>query len=38
MPRSELSAADLRVQAASKNKWKTLMKNPKIMVIAFFAS
>ncbi|KAH9204210.1 quinate permease [Leptodontidium sp. 2 PMI_412] len=34
----ELTAADIRVQAASKNKWKTLMKNPKIMVIAFFAS
>lgn len=38
MARPEIAVADIRVQVASKTKWKTLMKNPKIMVIAFFAS
>ncbi len=32
------SAADERTKIAYKNRWKTLMNNPKILVIALFAS
>lgn len=34
----ELTAADLRTQAAYKNRWTTALHNPQLFVIAFFAS
>jgi hypothetical protein len=33
-----LTSAELRTQAAYKNRWTTLRHNPKIVVIALFAS
>jgi hypothetical protein len=32
------SNRDSRVQAAMKNRWTSLLHNPKLMVIALFAS
>ncbi|KAF5003180.1 hypothetical protein FDECE_10248 [Fusarium decemcellulare] len=37
-PQFELSAADRRTQAAYKNRWMTAFTNPRLLIIAFFAS
>lgn len=33
-----VTSAQIRTQAAYKNRWRTLMSNPKLLIIAFFAS
>lgn len=35
---ASVSSARVRTDAAFKNRWQTLFNNPKILVIAFFAS
>ncbi|CAO2650731.1 Nn.00g020230.m01.CDS01 [Neocucurbitaria sp. VM-36] len=35
---ASVTSAQVRTQAAYKNRWRTLMSNPKLLVIAFFAS
>jgi hypothetical protein len=35
---ASVSSAQIRTQAAYKKRWQTLFNNPKILVIAFFAS
>lgn len=35
---ASVTSARVRTDAAFKNRWQTLFKNPKILIIAFFAS
>jgi hypothetical protein len=35
---ASVTSAVIRTELAYKNRWRTLMHNPKIMLIAFFAS
>ena len=35
---ASVTSADLRTRLAYKNRWKNLLHNPKLLVIAFFAS
>ncbi|KAF2642321.1 quinate permease [Massarina eburnea CBS 473.64] len=35
---ASVTSAQVRTQAAYKNRWRTLIHNPKLLVIAFFAS
>jgi hypothetical protein len=35
---ASVTSAHVRTQLAYKNRWKTLLHNPKILIIAFFAS
>ncbi|KAF2108571.1 quinate permease [Lophiotrema nucula] len=35
---ASVTSADVRTQLAYKNRWRTLLHNPKLLVIAFFAS
>ncbi|KAF2441808.1 quinate permease [Karstenula rhodostoma CBS 690.94] len=35
---ASVTSAQVRTQAAYKNRWRTLLHNPKLLVIAFFAS
>jgi len=35
---ASVTSARVRTDAAFQNRWQTLFKNPKILIIAFFAS
>ena len=35
---ASVTSAQVRTQAAYKNRWRNLLHNPKLLVIAFFAS
>ncbi|KAH7388601.1 hypothetical protein BKA66DRAFT_440288, partial [Pyrenochaeta sp. MPI-SDFR-AT-0127] len=35
---ASVTSAQIRTEAAYKNRWRTLMGNPKLLIIAFFAS
>ncbi|KAF1841138.1 quinate permease [Cucurbitaria berberidis CBS 394.84] len=38
MDNASITSAQVRTQAAYKNRWRTIINNPKILIIAFFAS